>query len=95
MEALSQTLPIIIYFLLIVLLIIAIVIGIKLITTMNKVDKLVEDVNEKLESLNDIFNMAEYISGKMSAISETIIGVVTTAISKIFKKFNRESEIDE
>ncbi len=95
MEALSQTLPIIIYFLLIVLLIIAIVIGIKLITTMNKVDKLVEDVNEKLESLNDIFNMAEYISGKMSAISETIIGVVTTAISKIFKKFNKESEIDE
>ena len=95
MEALSLTLPIIIYFLLIVLLIIAIVIGIKLITTMNKVDKLVEDVNEKLESLNDIFNMAEYISGKMSAISETIIGVVTTAISKIFKKFNKESEIDE
>lgn len=95
MEALSQTLPIIIYFLLIVLLIIAIVIGIKLITTMNKVDKLVEDVNEKLESLNDIFNMAEYISGKMSAISETIIGVVTAAISKIFKKFNKESEIDE
>ncbi len=95
MEALSQTLPIIIYFLLIVLLIIAIVIGIKLITTMNKVDKLVEDVNEKLESLNNIFNMAEYISGKMSAISETIIGVVTTAISKIFKKFNKESEIDE
>lgn len=95
MEALSQTLPIIIYFLLIVLLIIAIVIGIKLITTMNKVDKLVEDVNEKLESLNDIFNMAEYISGKMSAISETIIGVITTAISKIFKKFNKESEIDE
>ena len=95
MEALSQTLPIIIYFLLIVLLIIAIVIGIKLITTMNKVDKLVEDVNEKLESLNNIFNMAEYISGKMSAISETIIGVITTAISKIFKKFNKESEIDE
>ena len=95
MEALSQTLPIIIYFLLIVLLIIAIVIGIKLITTLNKVDKLVDDVNEKLESLNDIFNMAEFISGKMSAISETIIGVITTAISKIFKKFNKESEIDE
>ena len=49
MEALSQTLPIIIYFLLIVLLIIAIVIGIKLITTLSKVDKLVDDVNEKLE----------------------------------------------
>ena len=95
MEALSQTLPIIIYFLLIVLLIIAIVIGIKLITTLSKVDKLVDDVNEKLESLNDIFNMAEFISGKMSAISETIIGVITTAISKIFKKFNKESEIDE
>ena len=39
MEALNETLPVVIYLLLIVLLVVVIVIGIKLIFTMNKVEK--------------------------------------------------------
>ncbi len=95
MEALQLTLPIVIYFLLIILLIIGIVLGIKLITTMNKVDKILDDVNEKLESVGEVFNVIDFVTGKMSAISETIIGALTTAVVKIFKKFNKESGIDE
>ncbi len=95
MEALQLTLPIVIYFLLIILLIIGIVLGIKLITTMNKVDKIIDDVNEKLDSVSEVFNIIDFVTGKMSAISETIIGAITTAVSRIFKKFNKESEIDE
>ena len=95
MEALQLTLPIVIYFLLIILLIIGIVLGIKLITTMNKVDKIIDDVNEKLDSVSEVFNIIDFVTGKMSVISETIIGAITTAVSRIFKKFNKESEIDE
>lgn len=95
MEALQLTLPIVIYFLLIILLIIGIVLGIKLITTMNKVDKIIDDVNEKLDSMSEVFNIIDFVTGKMSVISETIIGAITTAVSRIFKKFNKESEIDE
>ncbi len=95
MEALQLTLPIVIYFLLIILLIIGIVLGIKLITTMNKVDKIIDDVNKKLDSVSEVFNIIDFVTGKMSAISETIIGAITTAVSRIFKKFNKESEIDE
>jgi len=46
-------LPIIIYILLIILLVIGIILGIKSISTIKKVEKVVDDVNEKVESLND------------------------------------------
>ena len=47
MEALNETLPVVIYLLLIVLLVVVIVIGIKLIFTMNKVDLLLDDELKK------------------------------------------------
>lgn len=95
MEALQLTLPIVIYFLLIILIIIAIVLGIKLIMTVNKVDKILDDVNEKMESVGEIFNIIDFVTGKINAISETIFGAITGAISKVFKKINKESEFDE
>ena len=48
MQYLNEMLPIIIYFLLIVLLVVAIIVGVKLIFTITKVDELIDDVTEKL-----------------------------------------------
>ena len=59
MEFLNGVLPIIIYILLIGLLIIGIIIGIKLIITMNKVEKIVNNVEGKVNSLNGLFNIIE------------------------------------
>ena len=52
MEALSETLPVVIYLLLIVLLVVLIVLGIRLIFTMNKIDVLVDDITKKSKSLD-------------------------------------------
>ena len=51
---LIEVLPIIIYLLLIVLLGVAIILGIKLIGTMNKVDVLVDDVTAKVKTLDKV-----------------------------------------
>ena len=48
MEFLLQFLPIVIYFLLIIILVIGIVLGIKSIITITKVEKVVDDVNDKV-----------------------------------------------
>lgn len=84
MEALSQILPIVIYILLIGLLIIGIIIGIKLIITMNKVERIVDNVENKVNSLNSVFNIIEIASGKITGVYERIIDFVSSIIDKLF-----------
>ena len=97
MEALNETLPVVIYLLLIVLLVVVIVIGIKLIFTMNKVDLLLDDVTKKVHSLDRIFNMIDYTTDKVAMISDTVVNFITSKLKRIikFKKNDEEDEQDE
>ena len=97
MEALHETLPVVIYLLLIVLLVVVIVIGIKLIFTMNKVDLLLDDVTKKVHSLDRVFNMIDYTTDKVTMISDTVVNFITSKLKRIikFKKNDEEDEDDE
>lgn len=97
MEALNETLPVVIYLLLIVLLVVVIVIGIKLIFTMNKVDLLLDDVTKKVHSLDRVFNMIDYTTDKVTMISDTVVNFITSKLKRIikFKKNDEEDEHDE
>lgn len=97
MEALNETLPVVIYLLLIVLLVVVIVIGIKLIFTMNKVDLLLDDVTKKVHSLDRVFNMIDYTTDKVTMISDTVVNFITSKLKRIikFKKNDEEDEDDE
>ena len=90
-------LPIIIYVLLIILLIIGIILGIKSIITINKVEKVVDDVNEKVESLNRLFQIVDFTTDKLVSITDKVIDGVSSLASKLFfrKKKNKEDETDE
>lgn len=97
MEALNETLPVVIYLLLIVLLVVVIVIGIKLIFTMNKVDLLLDDVTKKVHSLDRVFNMIDYTTDKVTMISDIVVNFITSKLKRIikFKKNDEEDEDDE
>ena len=97
MEALNETLPVVIYLLLIVLLVVVIVIGIKLIFTMNKVDLLLDDVTKKVHSLDRVFNMIDYTTDKVTMISDTVVNFITSKLKRIikFKKNDEEDHPDE
>ena len=97
MEALNETLPVVIYLVLIVLLVVVIVIGIKLIFTMNKVDLLLDDVTKKVHSLDRVFNMIDYTTDKVTMISDTVVNFITSKLKRIikFKKNDEEDEDDE
>lgn len=97
MEALNETLPVVIYLLLIVLLVVVIVIGIKLIFTMNKVDLLLDDITKKVHSLDRVFNMIDYTTDKVTMISDTVVNFITSKLKRIirFKKNDEEDEEDE
>ena len=95
---LIEVLPIIIYLLLIVLLIVAIVLGIKLIGTMNKVDALVVDVTAKVKTLDKMFELVDFATDRVTMIADVAVNFVTSGFKKIFggfKKNEMEDMIDE
>ncbi len=89
---LQTSLPIIIYFLLIILIIVGIVLGIRAIQTLNKVDKVVDDVNDKIQTLNGFFNLIDFTTDKITLITDKVVEGVSGLIGRIF---NRKENVDE
>ena len=83
---LASALTIIIYFLLIVLITILIVIGIKLIITIDKVNQIVDDIKTKLSALDKIFTVVDLVNNKLSIITDAIVGFIAGTIKKITNK---------
>lgn len=81
-----EMLPMIIYILLIILLIILIVLGIKLIFVVDKTDKLLLDVQNKINSFNGMFKLIDMTSEKISIGVSTIVESIISLINKLFKK---------
>ncbi len=87
-------LPICIYILLIILLIICIILGVRLIGAMDKVDELLENVQGKINTLNGFFSIIDFTTDKISAFSDRIVELFTGLISK-FKRKKESTEIEE
>lgn len=68
MEELSLLLGIITNIFTIILLVVAIIIGIRIIGLTDKAEKILDDVEEKINSLNGIFNVVNKVSLGMDAI---------------------------
>ena len=86
---------IIIYFLLIVLLVVSIIVGIKLIFTITKVDELIDDVTEKLSSFDRLFNVINFTTDRFGVISETVISFITSKLKKLMKPKRKTKREDE
>jgi len=95
MEVFETILLLSIYVLLIVLLIIGIILGIRLIQTLNKVDKVVDDVEEKVRALDGLFDAVDVVSDKFSLITNRLVDGIGGIISKIFKKSHYDDEFEE
>ena len=93
MEFLLQFLPIIIYFLLIIIIIVGIVLGIKLIITIDKVNKVVNSVYQKVEQVTPIFNAFGLISTKFSDIIDKIVLTIENFVHKVFIK-NKDKDME-
>ncbi len=92
-------LPIVIYILLIIILIIGIILGIKFIITLSKVEKVVEDVNEKVQTLNGFFHIIDYTTDKIALATDKVVDGITGFFKKCFfdkkKKTKKNKEMDE
>lgn len=81
----NDVLPVILYILGSVLLVALIVLTIKLIITMNKIEKVVDNITVKVKTLDELFNMIGVVTGKFTAITDRVVDNIALLIEKIFK----------
>jgi uncharacterized protein YoxC len=95
-EFLDEFLPIVIYILLVVLLILLIMISYKVIKTMDKVKIIVDNVDDKVQSLNGIFATIDRFSNGFSVVGDRFIDFIVGIFTKLFshKKSKKEEEED-
>lgn len=98
MECLNEVFPVILYFLLSILLVVLIILCVKAIGTLTKVDKVVDDVNFKVNKLNGIFNLIDTTTDALSLASDKIVNFIATGVNNLFtrkKKKKEESELED
>ena len=92
----AEILPIILYVLGSILLVVLIILGIKLIITMNKIENVVDDINKKVKSLDGLFSIIDMTTDKLAMLSDKVVDAVTLFVKKIFRRkedvINNEQE---
>ena len=97
MDFLNEIFPIILYFLGAVLLVVVIILITKLITTVDKVNVLLDDIEDKSQSLNGLFDAIGKVGDTLSAANNRVTGFIAGIASKIFKekKKRKKEKIEE
>ena len=90
----AEVLPLVLYFLGSILLVVLIILGVKLIITMNKIENVVDDISNKVKSLNGLFSIIDTTTDKLALISDRVVDVVSMIIRRVFKR-KEESESNE
>lgn len=97
MSFLLEFLPVIIYVLLIVILMIGIVLAIKCLITLDKVEKVVDNVNDKVRALDGLFHIIDTTTDRVVLITDKVIEGITALIAGLFvnNKKNKNSKKEE
>lgn len=94
MEELSVVLPILIYILLAVLIVVLIILGIKAIEFMERTNRIMDNVEGKVNSLNGLFSVIDKFTDTISGVSTKMVDGISNALSHIFKRKNKKEEDD-
>ena len=89
----NEVLPVILYILGSVLLVALIILTIKLIITMNKIEKVVDNITVKVHTLDELFNVIGLVTGKVTAVTDKVIDTIASLVEKIFK--GKEDKLNE
>ena len=93
MSCTEQTFLIIMYVLGCILLLALIVFVIKMIKTLSKVDKTIDDINQKSAKLDGMFDLVDKSADVLNTVSDTAVNYVTGWFLKLVnRKKNKEGD---
>ena len=83
---LNELLGLVLYISCIILVIVFIVLGIKLIKTLKKVDNVIDDVNGKMSKVDGVFDIIDKTTDYASSISDKIISGISNFVNALIRK---------
>jgi len=78
-----------------ILIIVLIIVGIKLIETLNKVNRIADNVEEKINSFNGALSVIKSASDGIASISDTVVSSVTSLISRFVGRVKKNQKEEE
>ena len=88
----TEVLPVVLYILGAILLVALIILTIKLIITMNKIEKVVDNITMKVKTLDGLFNVLGAVTGKVSLVTDRVVDAVGLLVEKIFRRKENQNE---
>ena len=83
---LAELLPILLYVELFALVVALIILVVKVINTLKKVDVILDDVNQKMVKVDGLFNIIDNMTDYAASLSDRIIGGITNMINLVFHR---------
>lgn len=91
-----EFLEIMLYVLGSILLVVLIVLGIKLIISVDKFNLILDDAQKKLKTVDNVFNVIDKVADSCALVSDKVVDFISSFISKLFiKRKNKKEEIEE
>ena len=87
-----ESLTVVLYVLGSILLVVLIILGIKLIKTMNKIEVVVDDITKKVKTLDGFFSLVDMTTDKLALLSDRVVDVTSSLIKRIFKRKENSEE---
>ena len=78
-----------------ILIVALIVLVVKLIFTVDRVNKMLDDVEVKVSKLDKMFDIVDVITDNMSLLSDKIVDTVSNLIRKLFNRNGKEEITNE
>ena len=95
----GDVLPILLYILGSILLVVLIILGIKLIQTVDRANAILDDLEEKSKSLNGLFTVVDNFSNAIAIVGDRVVDGIAGMVSSFFhkrkKKKMKEEEIED
>lgn len=90
----ESVLPVLFYIFGISTFVVMTILGIRMIQILNKVEKIADNIDEKVNSLNGFFNVINKATNSIDLISSKIVGSIVGVIDKIFKRKKEEDNYE-
>lgn len=82
----ETVLPIILYGLGSILIIVLIIIAFRVLSTLDKVNAAIDNVNTKLSQLDASFEIIDKTTSRVDTILDSVLGTIVNAVVSVFKK---------
>ena len=86
MAMIDSVLPMLFYIFGIILFIVMTILGIRTIQVLDRTEKVIDNIEDKVNTLNFFFNVINKANTSIELISSKVVGSVVGLIEKIFKK---------